>query len=250
MATNQFIYDFALTMLAQPENSIAAGMVTGAAEDAYQITAITQACLWITEAHNRITRLCVPISDTATMTATTPGQTIIGPYPLIVSAAGRILHRPSNVMIGTRSLISTNKGFLNQMNGYWFPPDPATGGPAAWVDENTQLELSRYTSTPTFTVQGYFLPTPVTTLTQAIEPCFDDFAIRAIAFYLAWMIAMKNQDTSIFASRVGFCGGEWVAGVKEMYTRLIENDPTMAGYFSPAPVDSLVAEQKQIVVRT
>lgn len=314
------ISNMAHKFLAQTQGSIVAGLPSGGGEnDDYTVSAPMQELLWMTEGQNRLARLCVPIDDTATLTPPSAGASPLGPYPAVVSANLRTLHRPKQVFIGTRALQTANVGYLAAVGRY---PALPSGDPIAWADTNAGIAVSTYTTSPTFTLVGFFLPqalkysftgattsgsaitlpaaNPLSirpmpgdqillsggsvttgiytvagtadapgvvatglTLTSApgnsvanvsgyspLDPFLDDYAVRAIAWYLAWMIAQTNADNSVLAERIPMCFNEWAGAVKEIYTRVVENDPTLSGFFTPAPIDAMVQIVKQSSPRT
>jgi len=249
MAQAQDLVNMALTFLAQPSGSIVSGLPDSTTEGSYVIASLSQNLMWLTEAQNRLCRLCVPILDIATVTVSA-GQTSVGPYSTITNMAGRILHRPTTVSIGSNQLQATNFGFLTQANNYWFKPDPATGNPVAWVDSNVSILLAPgYTAAPTLTISGFFLPPPLSGADQTVDSSLDDYTQRAMAFYLAWMIASKNADNQVLAPRAPVMLNEFAASVKEIYTRLVESDPTLSGFFDAEPIDAVVQLMSQQSLR-
>lgn len=249
MATAQDVISYTETMLAQTSAMIVAGLPSGGGEnDNYTITSDEQLLLWITEAQNRLARVCLPIYDTANFTPDAAGQATIGPYTQVTSADNRILHRPANVLIGTKGLNSANMGFLNSA-GNWYQPTP-DGDPTGWADNNTAIALSAYTTQPTFTINGYFLPAPITDADQELDTFIDDYSQMAMAFYVAWRVGSKNLDNSVLASRAIPCANEFVASVKEIYSRLILTDGTLAAYFPPVQLDAMVQIMKGVTPRT
>jgi hypothetical protein len=249
-STGQTILNYAETILALTSQSgpIATQLPSGTGEGVTPtIDGTTQFCLWITEGMERLARLCVPVSDVATATASQPGPGgIIGPFSEIQSTAGRTLYSPTYVSIGNTNLQATNLGFLN--NTVWFPPAP-DGDPTAWANVTTFIDLGDYTSNPTFTIQGYFLPIPVTATSTPIDPFFDDYMQRTVAFYVAWMVCAKNRDNTVLQSREVACLNEFVGGVKELYSRLVLTDITLPAIFPQAPIDSLLNLVKQVTPR-
>ena len=141
-----------------------------------------------------------------------------------------------------------NQGYLN--NPRWYPPTPS-GNPTGWSSMNSLIQLSQYSAAPlTFTIPGYYLPAPLTNPAQELDPAIDDFAFRTIAFYMAWMVALKNQDNTVLAERIVPMQNEWVASVKETYARLLQNDPTTAALFPAEPVNAMqVSVVKQVMPR-
>lgn len=247
-STAQDIINYTVGMLSLPSSTIVAGLPSGGGEnDQYTIDSNTQLLKWASEGQDRVARLCMPIYDTATVAAGTAGQATIGPFSTITSASSRVLHTPSIVSIGSRQLAPGNMGFLTSAGNFY--PSAPNGDPTAWANNNTAIALSSYTSTPTFTVQGYFLPAPLTTLAQPLDTFLDDFAIRTIAFYVAMMVASKNRDNVKIAAREIPSGNEFIGGVKEIYSRLVQNDPTLAAFFPAAPIDAMVQLIKQMVTR-
>ena len=257
--TNQF--------LAEPGDSIVASLVDGVTENSYLITDTQQRILWINEAQNRLARLCIPIFSTANFAATSAGQPAI-PYTNFVDASNRTLHRPVLIEIGSRNLNQANMGFLlSAAATTWYPTTP-WGDPTGWADNGQQAVFSNYTTQPTFSASGYFLPIAVnaagppsgsssssssssgSALNYTTDPMLDDFSLRTVAYYVAWQICLKNQDNSRLAARLGPISGELVMGIKEMYSRMLENDNTLAGVFSAAPIDAMVQTIKTINVRT
>lgn len=159
MTTAQDVLNYALRMLAQTQASIAAGFAAGTGEgDSYAITPANQAVFWIEEAQNRLGRLCVPIYDSAQFTAQAAGDTSLTSYQQLISVDGRTMHQASSVAIGTKTLTAANMGFL--ISPFWYKP-ALNGDPTAWANNNSGIALSAYTTQPTFTINGFFLPTPV-----------------------------------------------------------------------------------------
>jgi len=246
--TAQDIVNQAETYLAQTSQMDVAGLPSGTGEsDIYTITSNQQLLNWINEGQNRVARLCLPIADTATFTPATAGQSTIGPYSAVTSSAGRTLHTPTELSIGTKDISPANQGQVT--NKTWYPSTP-DGDPTGWANNNSAIGLSPYTTRPAFTIGGYFLPTPVVLLTTPIDTFLDDFAQRAVAFYVAWMVAAKNRDNSVLSTREVPCANEWIGSVREIYSRIIANDETLAGIFPPAPIDAMVQLVKQMTPRT
>ena len=248
----QDVINYALTMIAQTSRSIVAGLPSGAGELApWSIAPTDQMLLWATESQERLARLCVPILDTATYTVSTAGTPVLASYSQIITGSGapsispgRALHRPKTVKIGAASLSMVDPAFLDTP-WPWYPPTGA-GDPTAWSDTNSQIQLSAYTTTPTFAILGYYLPAPLTTTTQCIDPAFDDYSIMAMGWYVAWRTAIKNADNSVIAQRTPALYAEWANAVKEIYTRLIGNASGLSSFFQPQPIDAMVQVVKQI----
>jgi hypothetical protein len=315
--TTQDVWNLALTMLAQPSTFIASGLPSGGGQnDQYTITPTIQAILWMIEGQNRLGRLCTPIPDTVNYSGAA-GQPATGPYSAMSSASGRPLYRPTQMAIGSAILAATNTGYLRGPYS-WYPNDPATGNPTAWADNDTVALIGSgvYATTPTFTINGYFLPQPVkylfsgatvatatlsvatgpignnpaagdiiylsggsvtpgnytvasvtnsTTLVLTTNPgnssgnvngaspldaFLDDFRFRALGYYVAWETAQKNMYNQRLAQQIAPCANEWIGSVKEIYDRVIENDPTLAGIFAPEPIDAQIQLIKQMFPRT
>lgn len=247
--TAQDIFNMACTLLAVPASTIIAGLPSGGGEnDQYAITSLNQFLLWITEGSSRFARLCVPIYDTAIVAPTYPGQPTVGPFTQIVSASGRVLHKPSSVAIAGNALDQSAVGYL-RVPADWYPP-ATNGDPTAWADNDVAVALSRYTTTPPIQVYGYFEPAPIVSLTQCLDPSLDDFVKRGIACYVAWMAAQKAQDNQVLAARIPVWGNEWIGAVKEKYTRIVAADLSISALFLPAPIDAQIALIKQMTLRT
>jgi hypothetical protein len=248
MAQAQDVIDYALKMLAQTQASIVAGFPSGTGEaDGYAISPTTQMLSWATEAQNRIARLCMPIQDVAAVQPAAAGAPILAAYTQIVAPSGRTMHQASQIMIAGRQLQAANMGYLS--GGYWYPPD-LYGNPTAWANNNSGVALSAYTTQPIFTVLGYFLAVPLTALDQDLDPFIDDYAQIAMWSYLAWRIAVSNQDNTVLAERAGSCLQEFANTVREIYTRLISNDNTLSAYFPPQAIDAQVQAMKQLIPKT
>jgi len=249
--TGQDIFNQVATFLSLTAKSlpVAAQMSDGTGESTTPvIDGTTQVCLWITEGMERLARLCVPITDTAISTATTAGPNgIVGPFTNIQSTSSRTLYVPTFVSIGSNLLAQTNLGFLNNM--IWFPPTP-DGDPIAWTDTTTYIDLSYFTTQPTFNIQGYFLPIPVNSLTDPIDPFFDDNVRLATAYYVAWRVCAKNRDNAVLQAREMPCLIEFAKLVKETYDRLVLTDSTLSPIWPPVEMDSIIQLTKQSVPRT
>lgn len=246
--TAQDIINAVEVYLTQTSQMIVAGLPSGLGEaDDYTITSNNQLLLWINEGANRVTRACIPIYDSATVTPAVAGQTVLSQFTQMISIAGRQLFSPSALLIGGKQLVPANVGFMGR--NYWYPPDPV-GNPTGWANVSSSIQLSPYSSQPAITVQGYFLPTPMTLTTSPLDPFIDDFAQRTIAWYVAWMVASKNADNSVLAGRIPMCLNEWVGGVKEMFDRMTQNDLTLGGYFPAEPIDSMLQLPKTVVPRS
>jgi hypothetical protein len=250
MVIGQDVLNEASTYLGLTAKSgpIAAQMPDGTGEGtAPTVDGTTQLLKWITEGMDRIARLTLPISDIASAQASAAGPNgIVGPFSTIQSIAGRTLYVPTFVNIDDTELTATNLGFLN--NQTWFPPTP-DGDPTAWVNTTSYIDLSYFTTQPNFTIQGYFLPIPVVDVSTPIDTFFDDYATRASAFYVAWMVAAKNRENEVLQAREIPCLNEFVGSVKEMYSRLIQTDPSLSAIFPAAPIDSLLQVLKQLTPR-
>lgn len=158
MSTAQDLINYALTTLALPSTSIAAGLPDGLTQNSYTISSLAQCLIWLTEGQNRIGRACLAIPDSATFVVTVAGFQSVGPYTNINSLAGRNLLVPATIADNAtgRVLTAANQGFINsQANSY--PPQPG-GGPTAWTNLRTAAWLSSFTTTPTLLIMGYFLP--------------------------------------------------------------------------------------------
>lgn len=251
MTVGQDVFNKVATYLALTAKSlpIAAQMSDGTGESTTPIIdGTTQICLWITEGMNRLARLCVPITDTAVATTTSSGPNgIVGPFSAIQSGLNRTLYVPTFVSIGSNQLLQTNLGFLN--NTIWFQSTPI-GDPTAWSDATTYIDLSYFTTSPTFTIQGYYLPMPVGALGDPVDPFFDDFSVLTVAYYVAWRVAAKNRENSVLQAREIPCLNEFVGNAKEIYSRLVLTDNTLSAIFPPAPLDSLFQSLKQVTPRT
>lgn len=248
MATGQDVVNYALTMLAQTQASIAAGLPSGGGEaDDYAIPSNTQLLLWVTEAQNRLARLCVPIPDYAAVQAPAVGSQALSSYVNIQSPSGREMHQATEVYIGSKRLTPANMGYLRASNWY---PSAINGDPTAWANNNSGISLSFYTTQPWFLINGYFLPVAVTSLSQALDAYLDDYCQLAMAFYVAWRVATKNLDNNVLAERAGPCAQEFGNTVREIYTRLISNDQTLSAIFTPQAIDSQVNLMRQSMVKT
>jgi hypothetical protein len=250
MAIADDLINLALKMLAQTTASgqVIAGLFGGASEaGAPVIDGNTQMLFWLSEAQNRLARLCLPIPDYAAIQAAAPGAQTIGPYTNLVAPSGRTMHQAAGVWIGSKQLAPANMGFLS--SGNWYPAD-IMGDPTAWANNNTGIALSSYTTQPWFTISGYFLPVPLTSLSQELDPNIDDYSEIAMWAYLAWRIAVSNQDNSVLFERAGVCLQEFAGTVREIYTRLISNDSTISSFYPAQAIDAQVQVMKQFVPKT
>jgi hypothetical protein len=68
--------------------------------------------------------------------------------------------------------------------------------------------------------------------------------------YTAWMIAVKNMDNGVLVNRAQPMFGEFANGIKEVYTRLVEQDPTISGFMPPEPINALVQIAESMMVRS
>jgi hypothetical protein len=269
------VINYATSMLAQPQNTIVAGLPAGTGEnDVYAITAEQQSLEWINEAQNQLALLCTPIYDQVCVRPAVAGQSILGPYTTLITpgvcggsssslvssinssgssfgpitAWGRTLHRPLMLSIGSAQLNAANVGFLSAAYN-WYPTD-VNGNPTGWADTNTAIQLSNYTTQPLFVIEGYFLPAPVTSASQILDPAIDSDGFIAMSYYLAWRTATKNLDNQVLANRIQPMFSEYASKVKNLYNRVILNDPTLSGLFAPEPIDAIVQLSKAERVNT
>ena len=246
----QDVINLALGYISETQASIVGALPSGTGEDNFEVLSAAQFLYWANEGQNRVTRFCIPIQDAATVLVSAPALGIATvPYTTVTSAAGRTLHRPSQVADQSGfPLRSANMGYLP--DSYWYPAR-SSGAPQAWADNNSAMAFSPFTGeAQEMTVAGYFLPLPLTTAETALDPYIDDFSARTIAYYVAMQAAQKNADNSLIASRMGVLGNEFISSVKEIYARLIENDSTMSAFFPPVPDDAVVQIIKSMQPRT
>jgi len=248
MPTANDVIDYALTLLAQAANSIAGGLPLGGMSGSWEIDPTAQLLLWATEAQERLARLCVPIPDIATVTPAVAGQTTIAPYGSLISPGGRTMHTVIDVYIGNPPDTRLIPGQYGQLNA-WYPPDFA-GNPTAYANINSAIVASPYTTQPLFTIDGFFLPAELTALDQTLDPYLDDLCRIAMADYIAWRVAEKNQDNAVLAQRAMPRVQDYANVVKEIYTRMVANDSSLSPYFSPQAIDSQVAAMYQKVLKT
>lgn len=248
MSTAISIINQAQKMLALTTASQVAGLFGGASEAGLPvIDPTTQMLFWATEAQNRLARLCLPIQDYAAAQSTEAGAQTLAPYTSLISPSRRQLHTVTAVFCNGLSLESVTAGYIR--SGNWYPP-ALSGDPTAWSNLNSGIGLSIYTTQPWFTANGYALPAPLTTTDQVLDANIDDYAQIGMWSYLAWRIAVSNQDNPVLVSRIEPCQQQFIEVVREIYTRLVSNDSTISASFPAEPIDAQVSIMKQEVIKT
>lgn len=229
--------------------AVAAGLYGGADEAGQPVIPGTdQMLFWATESQNRLARLCLPIYDYAAVEAPSIGAQSLCTYTELISpVANRQMHQATDVYCNDRKLTAASIGYLR--SGNWYSP-AISGDPTAWSNIGTGIALSNYTTQPWFLVNGYFIPAPLITLTQELDPAIDDYSQIAMWAYVAWRLAMSNQDNIVLASRADWCLQEFVSTVREIYTRLIGNDSNLSALFVATNIDAQVDLMKQEMVKS
>jgi len=233
-------------MLAQTTESgaTAAGLFGGVSEAGSPvIPGNDQLLFWATEAQNRLCRLCLPIQDYAAAQPAYAGAQTLAAYTQLTTPSGRQLFTASDVYLGSsKRLQPASAGYSRAQN--WYPPD-LEGNPTAWTNLGSGIGLSGYTTRPWFTINGYAIPAPLTALTQQLDENIDDYAQIAMWAYVAWRLALSNQDNTVLASRAAWCMSEFISTLREIYTRLIGNDSNLSAGFVATDIDAQVAIMKQ-----
>lgn len=243
MSTALNVIQQAYKMLTLTTVTTTPGLFGGADENgAPVITPTAQALFWATEAQNRLTRLCLPIQDYAAAQPAEAGAQTLAPYTSLISPSRRPLHTGTDVFCNGLRLTATSAGFIRAAN--WYPP-ALSGDPTAWSNLNSGIGLSAYTTQPWCTVNGYALPAPLTTTDQVLDANIDDYAQIGMWAYLAWRIAVSNQDNPVLMSRIAPCRQQFIEVVREMYTRLISNDTNLSTVFVSTDIDTQAATMSQ-----
>lgn len=214
------------TLAQQASDTITAALPDGAVEGVYTIESDAQLLLWGNEAQNRLARLVMPIYDSATATPQSAGATVLSPMPSIISPSNRSLTIPTQVFLGSKQMRPASVGYIS--NARWYPPT-IDGNPTAWSWTLTAISLSNYTTQPTFTVNGYFLPVPIKFATNGATTAGTTLTIVDPP-----AVVEPSEPIAIGLDQVYIAGGSTVAG---NYTIVGQTSSTVYT-LSSAPGDS------------